>query len=335
MKKRDFLRVTSSAGLAAGLGIGASGRGLAQGQSAQKVICLTDAGPLGRHSFFYVAREKGYYRQEGLDVEIQGGRGSAATIREVGAGAAMFGFADAGTLIMSRAKENVPVKMMGVVYAKPPHGLMALRSSGIRSAKDLAGKTLADTSASSNYLLFPAYARANGLDPNAVKWVFTDFNSLPGLLVTKQVDAIGQFMMGKPTLERRVPNDGIVFLPYQAPGLDFYSNVVIASDATFRDRPALAAGFMRATALGMRDAFANPQEAGAIMHKSLPLLDAGLIAAETALVKDLATTPETASGGLGALNREKIQQTIEIMVKNFQLDRAVAVDDVAVLLPRT
>jgi NitT/TauT family transport system substrate-binding protein len=303
MKKRDFLRATSTAGLAAGLGIGVSGRGLAQGSALQKVICLTDAGPLGRHSFFYVAREKGYYRQEGLDVEIQGGRGSAATIREVGAGAAMFGFADAGTLIMSRAKENVPVKMMGVVYAKPPHGLMALRSSGIRSAKDLAGKTLADTSASSNYLLFPAYA-------------------------------IGQFMMGKPTLERRVPNDGIVFLPYQAPGLDFYSNVVIASDATFRDRPALAAGFMRATALGMRDAFANPQEAGAIMSKSLPLLDAGLIAAETALVKDLATTPETTAAGLGALNREKIQQTIEIMVKNFQLDRAVSVDDVAVMLPR-
>lgn len=330
MDKRRFLRTTLAWGIAPSIsGLAAQSVHAQTTRAAQKVVCLTDAGPLGRHAFFYVAREKGYYRQEGLDVEILGGRGSAATIREVAAGAAMFGFADAGTLVMSRSKENVPAKMIGIVYAKPPHGLMALKSSNIRSVKDLVGKTLADSSASSNYLLFPAFARANGVDPQSVKWVFTDFNSLPGLLVTKQVDAIGQFMIGKPMLQRRVPNDDIVLIPYQAPGLDFYSNAVIASDATLRDKPELAAAFMRATVKGMKDAFANPTEAGAIMQKSLPLLDPTIIAAETALVADLATTAETATDGLGTLNRAKLSQTIEIMVKNFQLEKPVGIDDVA------
>lgn len=327
MDKRSFLKSSLALGIASGAASVLPAR--AQGRTPAKVVCLTDAGPLGRHAFFYVAREKGYYQQEGLDVEILGGRGSAATIREVAAGAAAFGFADAGTLIMSRAKEGVPVKMIGVVYARPPHGLMALKSSGIRTAKDLVGKTLADTSASSNYLLFPAYARANGVDPQSVKWVFTDFNSLPGLLVTKQVDAIGQFVMGKPTLQRRVPNDDIVFLPYQAAGLDFYSNVVIASDATLRDKPELAAAFMRATVKGMRDAFANPGEAGVIMQKSLPLLEPSLIAAETTIVAELANTPETKTDGLGVMSRAKVEETIRIMTRNFQLDHQVGVDEVA------
>lgn len=329
MKKREFLGSTLASSFAPMIWGMPVSNATAQTKPLVKVVCLTDAGPLGRHSFFYVAREKGYYRQEGLDVEILGGRGSAATIREVAAGAAMFGFADAGTLIMSRAKENVPAKMIGIVYAKPPHGLMALKSSGIRSAKDLVGKTLADSSASSNYLLFAAFARANGVDPNSVKWVFTDFNSLAGLLVTKQVDAIGQFSMGKPMLQLRVPKDDIVFLPYQTSVLDFYSNAVIASDATLRDKPEMAAAFMRATVKGMKDAFFNPTDAGVIMQKSLPLLEASVIAAETALVAELAQTPETQGVNLGVLNRRKIEQTIEIMVKNFQLDRLVSVDEVS------
>ena len=326
MEKRSFLKASLSTGLATAI-VGwpaahAQGRGT-------KVVCLTDAGPLGRHSFFYVAKEKGYYQQEGLDVEIIGGRGSAATIREVAAGAAAYGFADAGTLIMSRSKENVPVKMIGVVYARPPHGLMALKSSGIKTAKDLIGKTLADSSASSNYLLFAAYARANGIDPQSVKWVFTDFNSLAGLLVTKQVDAIGQFVMGKPTLQRRVPGDDIVFLPYQAAELNFYSNAVIAADSTLKDKPEQAAAFMRATSKGMRDAFANPTEAGILMAKSMPLLEPQLIAAETALVADLAVTPEIKIDGLGALHRGRIEETIKVMTKNFQLEKPVSINDVA------
>ena len=65
------------------------------------------------------------------------------------------------------------------------------------------------------------------------------------------------------------------------------------------------------------------------MQKSLPLLDASVIAAETALVAELAQTPETQGANLGVLNRRKIEQTIEIMVKNFQLNRPVSVEEVS------
>lgn len=316
-------------GLLAGVALAAGLALPASAQQLQKIVFLTDAGPLGRHSLFFVAKEKGHYRAEGLDVEILGGRGSAATIREVAAGAAAFGFADSGTLIISRANESVPVKMIGIVYARAPHAMMALKSSGISGPKDLPGRTLADTSASSNYILFAAYARASGIDPNSVKWVFTDFNSLPGLLVTKQVDAIGQFTMGRPMLQQRVPNDEIVVLSYKDAGMEFYSNAVVTADATIQSKPALVDAFMRATQKGMQDAFANPQEAALLMAKSMPLLNAGIIAEETKAVSELAVTPETKRDGLGVLDRGKIAETIEIMNGAFKLARKPTVEEVA------
>jgi NitT/TauT family transport system substrate-binding protein len=300
----------------------------ASAQQLRKITFLTDAGPLGRHALFFVAQAKGYYKEAGLDVEILGGRGSAATIREVAAGAATFGFADSGTLVLSRANEGVPVKMIGIVYARAPHGLMAMSSSGIKGPKDLVGKKLADTSASSNYILFKVYAQKNGIDPKSVQWIFTDFNSLPGLLATKQVDAIGQFSMGKPMLEKRT-GEPIVFLSYAEAGMEFYANSIIAADKTIAEDPKLVSAFLRATQKGMQDAFANPKEAGDIMKKALPLLDADIIAGETANVAELANPPERKGMPLLVLDPKKVAETIALVRDNFEVKRAPSAEEVS------
>lgn len=69
----------------------------ASAQTPTKIRFSTDGGPSGRHAYFFVAKEKGYFSAEGLDVEIIGGRGSASVIKEVAAGSIDIGFADAGT----------------------------------------------------------------------------------------------------------------------------------------------------------------------------------------------------------------------------------------------
>ncbi len=300
----------------------------ASAQPLRKIIFLTDAGPLGRHSFFYVALDKGYYKDAGMDVEIVGGRGSAATIREVAAGAATFGSADAGTLMISRANEGVPVKLIGIIYARPPHGLMALESSGIKRPADLKGKRLADTSASSNYILFSVYAKRAGLDPKSVKWVFTDFNSLPGLLATKQVDAIGQFSMGKPLLQKRA-GEPITFLSYADVGINIYSSGILASDKTIAEDPKLVAAFLRATQKGMKDAFADPKQAAVIQRKYMPLLDGDVIAAETANVGELANPSDRGGLPLLVLDPKKIKDTLDLVVENFDVKRKPVPEEVA------
>src|ERR1700758_1766770 len=88
--------------------------------AAAGVNFITDFGFNGRHAYFYVAREKGYYKAEGFNVNFVRGQGSADAIKKVAAGIATFGFADAGSLVLARGNDGVPVKLVSIVYAKPP-----------------------------------------------------------------------------------------------------------------------------------------------------------------------------------------------------------------------
>src|SRR5258706_15001037 len=78
--------------------------------AADSISLITDFGYNGRHAYFFVAMDKGYYKDAGLDVKIIGGSGSGDAIRQVGAGHAHFGLADGGSLVLFRAHDNIPVK---------------------------------------------------------------------------------------------------------------------------------------------------------------------------------------------------------------------------------
>ena len=108
---------------------------------AVEVNFITDFGFNGRHAYYYVALDKGYYKAEGLDVTILRGQGSIDAVKKVATGAAMIGFADAGALVLARSNDNIPVKLLAIVYATPPHAIFALADSGIKGAKDIEGKT--------------------------------------------------------------------------------------------------------------------------------------------------------------------------------------------------
>src|ERR1700726_1552207 len=103
------------------------------------VTLITDFGYNGRHAYFFYALDRGYYRDAGLDVKIVRGQGSVDAIRQVGAGNAMFGFADAGSLALARGNDQVPVKLVAIVYAKPPQAIFCREDSGIKQPKDLEG----------------------------------------------------------------------------------------------------------------------------------------------------------------------------------------------------
>lgn len=294
---------------------------------ATDLAFITDFGFNGRHSYFYVALDRGYYKAEGLDVTILRGQGSADAIKKVAAGTAQIGFADAGSLVLARANDAIPVKLVAIVYASPPHAIFALADSGIRTPRDLEGRTIADSPFSAMPVIFNAYAQAAGIDRTKVKWVSAESSSLPTLLATGRVDAIGQFTVGEPLLAAAAAPKGLVRLAYKDPGLDYYGNGIVATKTTIRDNPEIVKGFVRATLKGMRDAFADPAAAGVILNKYQKAISPEVAKGETELVRELALVP---GGELGAIDPARIKSTIDVMARSYPLKAAVEPGDMYV-----
>ena len=291
-------------------------------EAADKVTFVTDFGYNGRHAYYFVALEKGYYAKQNLDVQIVRGQGSADAVKQVAAGSAQIGFADTAAVILGRGNDQIPTKLVAIVYAKPPHAIYVLKESGIATPKDLEGKKIADTAFSAVPKLFDAYAKAAKIDGSKVTWLVASSDTLPGMLTTGRADGIGQFTVGEPLLAKSAAPKQILGLSYADAGLDLYGNGIIASDNIIKSNPDLVRRFVAATMQGLKDAIANPQEAGAIMNKHQRAVDADVAAGETKIVGTLTGTP------LGVMDAGKVKRAIDIVGSAYSLKYPVAPEDV-------
>jgi NitT/TauT family transport system substrate-binding protein len=297
-------------------------------KAADSVSLITDFGFNGRHAYFFVALDKGYYKDAGLDVKIIGGKGSVDAIRQVGAGNATFGFEDTGSLVLSRANDNIPVKTVEVVYARPPQAIFCSAEAGLKTPKDLEGKSIANPAGGSIPDMFPAFAKAAGIDARKVNWVVVASSALPGLLASGKMPCVGQFTVGQPLLRAQAAPKKLVRFAYSDPGLSYYGNGIIATEETIKSNPDLVRRFVAATIKGLKSAIANPAEAGAIIHKHHPEVDAEVAKGETEAVADLA---EVKGKPLAELDQSRVQATIDVVNGAFKLKSQVNAGDIYVL----
>ena len=293
-------------------------------QAADKITFVTDFGYNGRHAYYFVALEKGYYARLDLDVQIVRGQGSADAVKQVAAGTAQIGFADTAAVILGRGNDAIPAKVVCIVYAKPPHVIYVLKDSGITKPKDLEGRKIADTAFSAVPKLFDAYAKATHIDAGKVTWLVATSDALPGMLTTGRADGIGQFIVGEPLLAKSAAPKQVFALSYADAGLDLYGNGIIASDELIKSKPDLIRRFATATMQGLRDAIANPQEAGTIMNKHHREVDTDIATAETRIVGTLVGQP------LGVLDPARVKKTLEIVSGAYTLKFPVTAEDLYV-----
>ncbi len=293
--------------------------------AADNVTFVTDFGFNGRHAYYYVALEKGYYKAANLDVKIVRGQGSTDAVKQVASGTAQIGFADTSAVIFAKANDGIPVKLVSVIYAKPPHAIYVLKDSGISKPKDLEGRKLADTAFSAMPKMFSAYAKAAGIDASKVTWVVAGSDALPGMLSLGRVDGIGQYTVGEPLLKKAAEPKDIVQLAYSDVGLDYYGSGIVTMESTLQSNPDMVRRFVAATLHGLKDAMANPKEAGEIMHKYHREVDDGIASAETVKVGQLATVPGAA---LGSIDAARVQRTIDIVAGAYTLKNPVKADDI-------
>src|SRR5262249_36311732 len=145
-----------------------------------------------------------------------------------------------------------------------------------------------------------------------------------GLLATNKVPCVGQFTVGEALLRSRIGPTKLVRFAY-SDALSYYGNGIVATAATIASKPDIVHRLVEATVRGMKDAFADPTAAGAIMQKIIPQMDATIAKNETEAVAELARIP---GKPLGEIDPARIEATLDVVKGAFKLATSVAAADV-------
>lgn len=228
-----------------------------------KVRFQTDWIPSGEHAMYYGAWSKGIYAKHGIDITITRGYGSGDTVTKVASGAADFGVADIAAVMTARARTNVPVKTIAVLYNESPHSLFVLKSSGITNFKGLEGKKIGITPGNSHRFYFPEVAKKAGTDPNKLIWTNMDGAAMAAQLIAKNIDAAPFYSIHYYYINKAAVKAGqeILPLPFVEVGFKIYAATLITTDKMAQDKPDLVKRFLAASKEAFEWAAANPEEA--------------------------------------------------------------------------
>ena len=221
-------------------------------QAAEKVVFALNWFPVGDHAAYWVALEKGYYKEKGLEVELQNSKGSADSIAKVDTGRADVGLADAAVVIASISR-GAKIKDVGMVFDRTPLNVFSRKETPITKPKDLEGKTLAAPPGDSQRQVWPAFAKLHGIDMDKVTWVNVEPSAKIAALAEKRVDAVADYLTGKPLYEKAVGEGNVVLMPWADFKFDMYSMSIMASEKTMKERPQVLKGFLEASYRGWQD----------------------------------------------------------------------------------
>jgi len=224
---------------------------------AQKVTFTLNWVAGGDHAPYFYAQKQGWYKQAGLDIEFETGRGSAVSAQKVGAGATQMGLSDMAVVMNARGKGADLVAVMNV-YANSPQGLYWLKSSGIKGVKDFVGKKIGNPPGDAARTMWPALAKANGIDPGSVTWVNIDANSKLSALKAKSIDVTTSFYNIHHIFARELKDD-MGFLAWRDIGLNPYGNSIVANGAWLKANRDKAEKFVKLTQKAFAECVAKPE----------------------------------------------------------------------------
>ena len=294
--------------------LAASGAGdlAAQAPPPQKVVFALNWFPVGDHAAYWVALEKGYYRQRGLDVDLQNSKGSGDSIAKVDSGRADVGLADSAVVIAASAR-GAKVKVVGMVFDKSPLNVWSRKDAPITRPKDLEGKSVAAPPGDGQRQMFPAFARVNGIDASKVTWVNVEPAAKVPALAEKRVDAVADYTTGLPFYEKAIGKGNAVMLPWADHGFDMYSMSIIASEKTMKERGPVLKAFLEASYLGWRDVMSDPKSALEIFKKRVPEIDLSIIEPNMMMGLDLMKTDRYAKNGIGWMEEKKMCDSVDLV----------------------
>lgn len=242
--------------------------GVAAGQP-EDVTVILDYTANTNHTGLYVALDQGYYKSEGLNVKIvEPTDGATATLIAVGKGDFGISYQEDVTIARTSA-DPLPIKAIAAVIQHNTSGFASYADKNITSPKDFEGKTYAGWGGPGEEATLKAVMTQAGADFSKLNMVVSDGAGFEAL--KNKVD-IMWFYEAWDCVKCKLNSFPINYTELRKldKRLDYYTPVIIASDATLKNRPDMVKKFLRATTKGYEYAIANPKDSAAILHKYAP-----------------------------------------------------------------
>jgi len=298
-----------------------------------KVSVQLDYVVRGNHAMFFVAKEKGYFAKQGLDVtDIRRGTGSPNAMRLVGNGNAEFGFGDLPTLAVARS-QNVPVVALAAVNQHSPLGMLALSSKRkLSKPQDLKGLNIGVQPSGSTYVFLKAFLAANGMSLDDIKQSTVN-PPYENYLLLGRVDAVPGYIDAEvPELEAKAGGPGSLSIMQ---GSDFgylvYGSGLFTSEKMIAEKSDVVQRFVNAYMQAFDDVIKSPEEAADIVIKANPEYKEKkdvLVGQIMADIKGTFFSNDTKAHGIGWMTKAKWQATTKLLVDQGTMKQSI--DDNAV-----
>ena len=294
------------------------------GQGKEKVVLLLNWYVYSEHAPFFLGKERGYFDQEGIDLDIQEGRGSGVTVQAVAAGTATFGYADVATMIKAASK-GAPVTAVGVALQTSPMSAMGFADRNIRKPEDIKGKTVAVTPGDSMSQIWPLFLKKTGLKESDFKTVSGDAQTKLNAVMNNQADLLLGYVMDQAIKLQDATKKPVTPIRFADYGVNMVSSGIIVQKDYLKAHPDVVKRFMRAATRSLEEAAKNPDAAVDAMLKANP--KSGV--KETALVgmKNTASLykgPDNPSDRPLRVGAKNMDETLALLVEYGGLEKASA-----------
>lgn len=287
----------------------------------------------GSDAPYLLALEKGYFKAEGLNVVIDQGEGSGATVTRIMSGAYDAGFGDVNAIIQnaSTRPQDAPV-MVYMMWNQPPFAIVTKANSGINSIKDMEGRTLGGAQGTPTTRLLPVFIRKNSLDADKIKVSNMAPNLQEPMLIKGDIDGALVFNITSYfnlVLNRQDPDKDFKWFTFGDYGMDLYSNGMMVSRKLIQSNPKAVAGMVRAVNKAMLEVAKDQKVAMAAVVKYDNLINEEVEKRRLQYSFDkLIVSPEMKEIGVGDIKDDRMTRAIGIVVEGYQLQRAPAVTEI-------
>lgn len=281
----------------------------------------------GVHSWYYLAAERGWFREAGLNVTLDQGEGSAATISRIMSGAYDAGFGDMNAIIQQAvARPGEQPLMVYQIYNRAPFAAVVRADSPIRQLSDLAGRRVGAQAGSATIRVWPLLARLNGIDASRNEVLNAAPNLQEQLLLQGQVEAAFVFTVTSYMnliAMRRDPERDVRWFVFADHGLDIYSNGVMVSPRLARDNPNAVRGLVGAINRAMLEVGRDPADAIRAITRVEPTITPAIETQRAQYAwRTVIATEEAARLGAGDLDDARLARAIAQVREAFELPRA-------------